>query len=275
MTALLASVACLEEVVTALESGVGILDLKDPSRGALGAWPVEALGPAVDMVGGRKPVSATVGDLPMEPGVLAAAVARTAAAGVDFIKVGFFDARGAPSGGAPSGGVRACLDALAREIRDGARIVAVLFADRKPDFAVIETLAGAGFEGVMLDTADKEAGSLRDHLDDGELARFVAAAAGCGLFSGLAGSLGPGDVGPLLGIGPDYMGFRGALCGGEDRRGRLDKRALENLLRLFHEGGSSRPRYATARAGAQSAARSLKSWPAASRSDPAISAKSI
>ncbi len=264
MTAFLASVACLEEVETALETRVDILDLKDPSSGALGAWPLDAVSRAVQRIGKRRPVSATVGDLPMEPRVLAASVARTAATGVDFVKVGFF----------VSGNTDACLHSLAREAGRGARIVAVLFADRRPDFALLGALAAAGFEGVMLDTADKEAGSLREHLDDEELARFVEIAARCGLFSGLAGSLGAGDVGPLLKIGPDYMGFRGALCGSEGRKGMLDARSLDSLLRLFHEGGSSRARYATAKAGAQFAARSLSPGSAPSRMKSTIFAKS-
>src|SRR6185312_2382979 len=117
----------------------------DPHSGALGALPSPVIGDAVRAVAGRRTVSATAGDLPMEPRLVADAVVRIAALGVDIVKVGLF----------PGGDPLACIAALAREATRGVRIVAVLFADRSPEFVVIERLRDAGFDGAMLDTADK------------------------------------------------------------------------------------------------------------------------
>ena len=65
--------------------------------------------------------------------------------------------------------------ALARELApvagDGLRLVAVLMADQGPDLALPAVLEEAGFFGVMLDTADKKAGSLRKHLGEQQLGR--------------------------------------------------------------------------------------------------------
>lgn len=202
MTGLLASVTSAAEAETALGAGADIIDLKDPRTGALGALSASVIRGAVDRVAGRRIVSATIGDLPMEPGIVDQAVARIAALGVDIVKIGIF----------PGGRPAACLDALAARTARGARLVAVLFADRSPDFGMIEGVADRGFTGVMLDTQDKRAGGLRRHLDDDVLARFVERAAASGLLSGLAGSLSAADIAPLLQIGPDYLGFRGALC---------------------------------------------------------------
>jgi (5-formylfuran-3-yl)methyl phosphate synthase len=209
---LLASVAILAEVEQALALGADVIDLKDPARGALGAWPAALLPEAVDRAEGRRPISATVGDLPMAPELLVAAARRTAASGVDVVKVGFF----------AGGDHAACARALAQVAADGARLVAVLMADQRPDLGIVTALAEAGFFGAMLDTADKRGGGLRRHLDDKHLARFVADARGAGLLTGLAGSLGLADVGPLAELGPDYLGFRGALCGGGERTAGLD-----------------------------------------------------
>lgn len=215
---LLASVADLAEVASALALGADIIDLKDPRRGALGAWPTALLPSAVAAVGGRIPVSATVGDLPMEPGTLLNAVLITAAAGVDYVKVGLF------------GGCRQadCIDALAAAAEAPLKLVAVLMADRSPDLGVLPALARAGFAGVMLDTADKGAGGLRRHLLPHQLAAFVEGARTLGLVTGLAGSLKVDDVGPLCAFGPDYLGFRGALCGGR-RTGSLDPAAFARI----------------------------------------------
>lgn len=221
---LLASVATLEEASLALRLGADILDLKDPAAGALGAWDPALLPEAVRLVAGRVPVSATVGDLPMEPVRLRDAARATAAAGVDIVKLGFF-------GGT---GQRGVPDALAPVARSGVRLVAVLMADQQPDLELTPLLAGAGFFGVMLDTADKGAGGLRRHLDPVRLAAFVAEARAHGLVSGLAGSLRRADIAPLGRLRPDYLGFRGALCGG-DRTAGLDAGAMAAVRRAVDQ----------------------------------------
>ena len=234
MTRMLASVATLEEVAQALSYGADFIDLKDPAQGALGAWPLEAIPAAVQQAGGRKPVSATVGDLPMRPGLVAEAAVRTASTGVDIVKIGFF----------PGGDRAGCLEALGTLARGGVRLVAVLFADREPDLDLALALAAAGFFGVMLDTADKRAGGLRDHLDDGELRRFVALGYDAGLLTGLAGSLAFRDVRPLAALGPDYLGFRGALCRGAERTAGLNPAACQSIRKALSrskKGGSPSP----------------------------------
>ena len=119
MTMMLASVRSLDEALIALEGGADLIDLKEPSRGALGALDHAAVRICVQAIGGRRPVSATIGDLPsMDPQSMTAAVERMAATGVDFIKIGFFAHPLAID----------CARALAR-LADGAQLVAVIFAD--------------------------------------------------------------------------------------------------------------------------------------------------
>lgn len=220
MTRLLASVASLEELVLAARGGADILDLKDPKSGALGAWPLDGIARAVSTarrMADRRPLSATVGDLPMDPATVTGRVAETWACGVDYVKIGLF----------PSGDPAACVAALAPEARRGARIVAVLFADLWSDTAcLLPDIAKAGFAGAMLDTAGKGAGGLLRHKTNEELARFVERARGLGLLTGLAGSLRREDIPALLPLAPDYLGFRTALCAGADRSGALDPAAL-------------------------------------------------
>lgn len=216
-TGMLASVKSTAEVHLALEWGADIIDLKDPANGALGALPLQTLRDAVAQVAHRRPVSATIGDLPaMQPKALAAAAAAVAATGVDFVKVGFF----------PCTDRRPCLQALASLVNQGAAIIIVLFADYGIDVAIAEDAARHGMTGIMLDTAAKEGSSLRDMASEQELDKFLRNARSLGLLTGLAGSLCARDVSSLLPLRPDYLGFRGGLCVNGRRGQELDKAAF-------------------------------------------------
>ncbi|TSJ62189.1 hypothetical protein FO470_11545 [Starkeya sp. 3C] len=216
---LLASVADLHEMELARAGGADIVDLKQPAFGALGAWSTEALTAAVMLwnawgtqmpAHARPALSATAGDQPMVPALMRAAAERVAATGVPIVKLGLFASEHAGE----------CVEALA-PLAARTRLIGVMFADEGPDFGLIGTLGRAGFAGVMIDTADKKSGSLTEHLDPLTLSQFVSEARRHGLITGLAGSLRIDDIPGLIGVGADYLGFRGALCAG-GRSGTLD-----------------------------------------------------
>jgi uncharacterized protein (UPF0264 family) len=234
MTGMLASVASLAEARQIQEIGVDIIDLKNPTEGALGALPVADVGRIVSQLGRDRPVSATVGDLPMDPDAVLSAVEAMAATGVDYVKIGFFP-------GGDWAGVIHGLSALARR---NVRLVAVLFGDESPEPHWVGELATAGFVGAMLDTRDKKNGSLRQVCPNDYLRAFVAETRSHGLLCGLAGSLRVPDIAPLLALKPDYLGFRGALCGG-DRTDALDPNAVHTILNLIRgEHGKASPKTA-------------------------------
>ncbi len=219
MTRMLASVATLAEARIAAGCGVDIIDLKNPQEGALGALSADTVATIVRDLKGAAPISATIGDLPMQPERIRAAVEAMAATGVDYVKLGCF-----PGGDWP--GVFAVLKPLTAR---GVRLVAVLFADHPIDLSWLPVLARSGFAGAMLDTADKQAGALTTIRNSQILREFVDAAHRLGLLCGLAGSLRISDIAPLRLLGPDYLGFRGALCGGL-RTDELDPAAVSSVL---------------------------------------------
>src|SRR3954471_19387527 len=91
MTLMLASVRSLDEALLAMASGADLIDLKEPSRGALGALDHAAVRICVRAIGGRRPGGATIGDIPsMDPQAVTEAVECMAATGIDFIKIGIF-----------------------------------------------------------------------------------------------------------------------------------------------------------------------------------------
>jgi uncharacterized protein (UPF0264 family) len=140
-----------------------------------------------------------------------------AATGVDIVKVGLF----------PGGDAKATVRRLGREIETA--LVAVMIADGPLDLTLVDDLGEAGFAGVMLDTAAKDGRTLLDHQEKETLASFVSRARAQGLFAGLAGSLRATQIPELLALGPDILGFRGALCRASDRRAALDASALADV----------------------------------------------
>jgi uncharacterized protein (UPF0264 family) len=217
MTALLASVRTAEEARLAVGAGADIVDLKEPRAGALGALPLLLIESIVAQVRAiaTVPVSATIGDL--DDGAINERVERvfaTARTGVDYVKVGM-----------PR---REAGAALARLRALPVPVVPLFFADDGLDFPSIETAAALGFPIVMVDTADKAAGSLFDCVDMAALRRMLVIVRRAGARAGLAGSLRAGHVPALRELAPDIAGFRGALCEGS-RVGRLDPGRLRTL----------------------------------------------
>jgi dihydroneopterin aldolase len=223
MTAMLASVAGPGEAEIAIAGDADIVDMKDPAAGALGALPIPRIAETVRAIAGRRATSAVAGNLAMEPDSVRTAVEAVAATGVGYIKVGLPTAPGR--------------DAVVRALAGPAaatRLVAVIFADREPDrVELIPQIAGSGFAGVMLDTADKSAHRLLTHVDIAGLSGFVRTARAHGLLVGLAGGLEEPDVPRLLALDPDFLGFRGALCDARDRRKGIDLGAVKAVRRLI------------------------------------------
>jgi dihydroneopterin aldolase len=222
MTLFLASVVNEAEAKMAVAGGADLVDFKDPAKGALGALDARAVRQGVKAVAGRRRTSAVAGDPGMQPSRLAEAVAAIAATGVDYVKIAL-----------PADARRAARIATLAPLAPTTRLVGVIFADEQGDPSVVDELAAAGFAGAMLDTAKKGAGRLLDHRDPAWLAGFLARAQGKGLIAGLAGSLEPPDVPRLLPLGPDLLGFRGALCAMGKREVGLDAKAIELVRGLI------------------------------------------
>lgn len=221
MTRFLASVRDLSEADLVLEHGADIIDLKEPTGGALGAVNIPVLKQVIQQVAGRSPISATIGDLPIDADVVRDAVSERFEAGADYVKIGLF----------PGRNVAGMLSTLSQEIHAGHALVAVLFADLDPQLEILPLLAESGFAGVMLDTATKGSGSLCDHASGNYLTDFVKSSHELGMFCGLAGSLNRDDVSRLLPLSPDYLGFRGALCR-EDRTSTIDGTLIREMRAL-------------------------------------------
>src|SRR4029079_17732711 len=145
--AFFASVTNAAEAEMAFRGGAGIIDCKDPASGALGALDAGAVRDIVEVIAGRVPLSASIGDLPAEADAMVPAAVIMAATGVDIVKIGFFGDRDP----------RSPIVALGREKQPSTQLVAVLMADSNPDFSLLPILAAHGFGSAVLGTAAQNA----------------------------------------------------------------------------------------------------------------------
>lgn len=224
MTRVLVSVRSVDEALLAARGGADFIDLKEPGEGALGGLPVATIGAIVAALrahGIGLPVSATIGDVPMHAvGRILAQVEAVGACGVDYVKVGI--ERSPPAFGV--------LDALAA---CGRPVVPVFIADQGLEPALTAHACALGFPGLMVDTADKLAGSLFDAVPVADVRAFLAQVRSAGRMAGVAGALRLAHVPLLQQLAPDFAGFRSAVCVA-DRATALCPERLAQLSALLH-----------------------------------------
>lgn len=210
MTQLLVSVSNIDEAKITLGLGVDIIDLKHPAKGALGALALDEVEKIVRYVkkqDDRKLVTATIGDLPMQPDLLAQAVEALATTDVDIIKIGFFTLDTEPAED-----YAVCLEALQKLTQRGVKLVGVLFAEYSYPNGMISMLKHAGFHGVMIDTVHKNGVTLLEYFSHQEILDVVQRAKEMQLQFGLAGSLQLQHIPLIKPFKPDYIGLRGGVC---------------------------------------------------------------
>lgn len=228
----LASVQSLAEAKQLSACLPDLLDMKDPASGALGALPVATVKEIVNWLDGRCLSSATIGDLAMQAAVIEDALLAMQQSGVDYLKVGLFNA--------PQ--LTACVNDLASFLHDfETPVIAVLFADQQYKKSVLTDVLSAGFKGVMLDTAIKDGSHLRDHKTLNELQTFVQTVHAQQRLCGLAGALRMEDIKSLKSLNADYLGFRSALCPARQRRQNLSMVAAEALIGRLAAPASKKP----------------------------------
>src|SRR5262245_13635206 len=227
---LLASARDAREAAAAACAGADIVDLKDPSRGELGACGEIVLAEAarsVHVTAPGRPLSAALGGLgDRSVERRAEAAARL---GFAYLKVGLDgigDRREAASR------LRSLANVVS-EVRAGARLIAATYADAGAvgalDPALLPAIAAAaGCAGCLLDTATKDGRGVLDHLGAAGVARFVRGCRERRLLAAVAGSIASRDLPAIVATAPDVIGVRGALCSG-GRWGRLDPLPLDRF----------------------------------------------
>ena len=234
MTQLLISVKNKHETKLALAADVDIIDLKDPSNGALGALDLHATKEIVRLVNGCKPVSATVGELHTSVDALILDIKARADAGVDIVKIAVSDLFQAVD----------FYEKIQTLTKAGVKIVAIFFADSQIDLSLLPKWQQAGFYGAMLDTKIKKVTHCKqiDLLSlqtKSALQLFTQLCHQHQLLSGLAGSLKPQHIESLIDINPTYIGFRGGVCENLLRTNGLNQAKMQEVQKMLRNGNKN------------------------------------
>ena len=201
MTQLLISVKNVAEALIALDAGADIIDLKDPSIGALGALDAVLSLQIVHAINGRAIISATIGEQHASLNALIASIEARAKLGVDIIKIAVPKFFNEPE----------FLLEITQLTNNGIKIVAVLFADEPIELSLLDKCQQMGVFGALLDTNNKQQNLLQVQ-SQGDLQMFTQKCNLHQLQCGFAGSLRPQDIADLINFYPTFIGFRGGVC---------------------------------------------------------------
>jgi (5-formylfuran-3-yl)methyl phosphate synthase len=116
--------------------------------------------------------------------------------------------------------------------------IAVAYADAQraaspPVDDILSAAIDEGCAGFLIDTYDKQSGSLTTCVTASELDRWINRAKSAGLMIALAGRLTIGDIAGWRLATPSIFAVRSAACLGQDRRGTVSQSAIETLQRTL------------------------------------------
>jgi uncharacterized protein (UPF0264 family) len=228
---LLVSVRSVAEAEAALAGGVDLIDVKEPSRGPLGAADDAVIRDVLRAVNGRVPVSAAMGEWLVWDG-------RDLPEQLSYIKWGLVEM--APQQGTgwdPK-------DLPQRTGRTYVRPMPVLvaYADhercRSPDPEwLADRAASLSFPAFLFDTGVKDGTTLRDWIAPAALARIRLRLGEAGVPVAFAGSLDETAIRELWPLAPDWFAVRGAACDG-GREGVVSADRVRRLKAVIAGAGS-------------------------------------
>lgn len=242
---MLVSVRDVSEASDALAAGVDVLDVKEPSRGALAPASVEVWEEIAELASRSEappPLSAALG----EPGE-AIRVARDLPRGYAYAKAG-------ASGCRTGAELHELWSSVRRSLPSETTLVAVAYADHagadslSPEAILRESVA-AGLRHLLIDTFRKDGTSMPEHLSPTRLGELIRGARTRGVWVALAGSLRVDHLARFeaAAVRPDCFGVRGDVCAGSrDRRVSLERvrrwRAALKVTQATVRRGEATPR---------------------------------
>jgi uncharacterized protein (UPF0264 family) len=224
---LLVSVRSADEARAALAGGATVIDVKEPSRGALGRADADLWSAVRSAVPADVPVSVALGELSewSEPGG-PKSIPASRFAGLAYRKLGL---AGAGPDWAESWA------RLRRVLGPGPAWVAVAYADWSaagaptPDAVLDAALIMPECAGILVDTWDKS----RPSPLDGSWAPWCTRARQGDRFVALAGGLDEQAIARLAPLRPDLFAVRGAACTHGDRRAVIDTDRVARLVEIL------------------------------------------
>lgn len=216
MTALQVTVANTDEAQAAIVAGVTAMFAAGNAGGLPTPLSTAELRAILAVAGQRVAVVAAA------DGLSADGLADFAATGVSALVL--------PVPGGDAGA--AMLSRTGRSLATSVKLIAAFPPEAGPDFDLMPVAAIAGFSGIWL-SAPETAEGLTKAVKLADIARFIAAARRSKLTVGLSGGLRVVDVGTLLPLRPDHLGFRAAVSEDEDPAKPLDPARIRAVAAAF------------------------------------------
>jgi len=231
MAELLVSVRSLHEAQAALVGGASVIDVKEPARGSLGRAEDATIVGILRAIGGRRPVSAAMGEF-------VEGLPYFAPAGLRYLKWGLAGCGGRTDWRAALAKTVAHL----QEANSGCQTVAVAYADwRRAEAPHPEDVCAFACThpcgAFLLDTWHKDGTTLLDWLSSDEASRLCQTCRRAGIRVAFAGSLGPSQICILRAADPDWFAVRGAVCQAGRREQAIDPGAVGRLVHLVGSHG--------------------------------------
>ena len=226
-----------KEASEAIAGGADIIDVKNPTEGALGAnypWVIKRI---KEITPKNIEVSCTLGEVPNLPGSISLAALGAASLGVDYIKVGLYGLK------TPEEAIFLLqnVNRAAKEFNSKIKVVATGYADAEKIGAVEPLLIPeiahkAQVDVAMIDTSVKDGKNLFDYLTQEQLKKFINTTHNLGLEAALAGSLRKQDLPVVYGLGADVAGLRGAACTNSNRvTGQITRKLVHELVEIVRQ----------------------------------------
>ena len=231
---LLVSVRDLDEAQTVARFPVGILDVKEPSRGALGAADPSTLLDIWSNFGEQLPLSFSAGELSDRVEIGKPPLNRqlelqyeSSLANFAFIKIGLARMADRPDW-------QTHWRQLFENLPQATSPVAVAYFDYRfcgaPSPARVIKLAAShhNCSTILFDTYHKT-GDLFSYIENDDLTKLIDRARRFELTTVIAGSISKRCLPNVVAVRPDYIGVRGAVCNG-DRVDKICGRLVGELL---------------------------------------------
>jgi len=215
-------------VIKGSSGGVELIDIKNPEEGTLGAnypWVIQEIKKVVPK---SMKIAASIGDLDFKPGFASLAAYGASFLGLDYITASIFNVKNENE-------VEEIESSIFKSMRLNNEKTELIIAGYA-DYGRIETVNPFDFIGrlrfasmVMLDTAIKDGKNIFSFFSKQELLEFKQKCRKKNMKFILAGSLREADLKDAVKISPDYLGFRGIVCGNGEVKEKKVRKLVEML----------------------------------------------
>jgi uncharacterized protein (UPF0264 family) len=231
---LLVSVRNASEALDAMAGGADWIDLKEPLAGPLGSVTSIVASEVAVKVGGRRPLSAALGELIDWQGSVSKAL--LAVEGISVVKLGLANCAGMDW-------QRQWLDMFGEVRVARKQLAAVIYADwleagaPLPD-EVLQCAKHAGGEYLLVDTWNKSGPSTLQILGVKNLCNILLSARRGGMKTVLAGKISRDELSILSPLPVNVVAVRGAVCSA-GRESCLEARLVKQFYDFLRSADSS------------------------------------